>query len=184
MNMKRSTIIGIVIIIILALLLLALLPIKTVSTPIEARINSLKKRMAEIRKEITVEIAKLHLDKKMKLWLDQKIQRLVTTIKFLVLIVFVTICALFVVNGYRILDAILMTSGLIGIALVAVPLYLANKVMESNDLIQGAMARIRLWVYNKYNFDPSTIQLREETITARKDELNVLEFELSKVTKD
>jgi hypothetical protein len=180
--MKKSTII--VIVILIVVLLLIFWPRKFDAKPEESRIYAFKRRMDEISKEIEEEMAKLQLDRKMKAWLDQKIQRMVTNIKLLTLILFMVICAAFYWNGYGIIDAILMAGGLIGIVIVAIPFYLANRVMESNDLIEWAMARIKRWVYNKYNFDPSTIQLREETISARKDELNVLEFELSKVTKD
>jgi hypothetical protein len=144
----------------------------------ESKLESLSNRLKAIQQQINDEIESLRLTTEMEQFLDRKIGRIFLIAKIIFMSVIGGIFYLFIVTGSNFLTALSNTTCIVGVILVSVPFLFLSKVIEINTLIESVRSKIKMWIYNKYGFNPTAVSVLKESIEVKTTEANELMVEI------
>lgn len=145
----------------------------------ETKLESLSNRLKAIQQQINDEIESLRLTTEMEQFLDKKIGRIFFFAKAIFIAVVGGMFYLFIANGSDFLTALSNTTCIVGFILVAIPFLFLSKVLDVNTLIESARGKIKMWIYNKYGFNPAAISVLKESIEVKTIATNELKDEMS-----
>jgi len=144
----------------------------------ETKLESLSNRLKAIQQQINSEIESLRLTTEMEHFLEKKIGRMFLGAKAIFLAIFLGTFYLFIHNGSEYLTALFNTIGIIGFIAFATSFLFLSRVLDVNTLIELVKNKIRMWIYDKYGYNPVVISLLKESIEVKTLVVNELKDEM------
>lgn len=144
----------------------------------ETKLESLSNRLKAIQQQINDEIESLRLTTEMEQFLKGKVARIFLLAKTIFLAIFLSTFYLFIHNGSDYLTALFNTTGIIGFIAFATSFLFLSRVLNVNTLIELVKNKIRMWIYDKYLYNPVAISLLKESIEVKTITANELKDEM------
>lgn len=145
----------------------------------EGRFTRLLKRWQELQREIQDEINDLRLTREMEALLEQKISRLFLIGKTIFIILFTVISYGFYLRGLDLATSLLSSAGIITFICCAVSFLAVSRFVDANEMISAGRNFIKKIIYKKYGFNPTRVQVLQDSITVKKNEANELRVALN-----
>jgi hypothetical protein len=175
---KKTWLIVLLVVVMIIAIALALSKNTKQENPEEGKLASLLKRWRELSYQLEEEMRTLKLTQEMKLLVEKKVNQLINCAKAIFALAFTIVFAGFYWNSHEILSSLANTSFLFLFIPVAGTFLVATKFAEPNSIIKFVQARIRVWVYKKYGFDPSEEKLLQLTIDEKKSQASLVLVEI------
>ena len=139
-----------------------------------SKFESISKRLKAIQQQINHEIESLRLTTEMEQFLEKKIGRIFLVAKTIFLAIFLGTFYLFIYNGSDYLTGLFNTMGIIGFIGVATSFLFLSRVPDVNTLVELVKNKIRMWIYEKYEYNPEMMSLLKESIEVKTIEADEL----------
>ncbi len=175
---RTGQIILVIIILLIIAIAIASIKFKKEENSDESRLSLLSKRWKKLIKEIEEEMESLHLTREMQIGLEKEISIYIRLAIGVVGIIFISVAGLFFNGGTDLATSLVNTTGLFSLFFFGSSLLIVSKFVDPNTAIKTFGGWIRKKVYKKYNFDPATISVLQESISLKQSEANEISEEL------
>jgi len=138
--------------------------------------NSVKARVSELEDQVRNDLRLLKLSEERKEELAKKAAKSYRIVVTLLFSTFLSLVSLTVFSGYSYLDALELNVGTVGVILTMITVIFYN-TWNPDVLLKALREKIKALVYQKNNFDPSTIELLKSKISINQLELEELRME-------